>query len=126
VWTRTWYTKAGWTRRVADVFTGEELSFKIRDENHVDAGDQPTSPTPLGEDDVAAPTDLISSAVSNISPKMTRFQDWETQLVPTANGRIYFRYAGKGQPILLLHGVPQHSVRQYIARGFTQCATLTS
>ncbi|EXJ65011.1 hypothetical protein A1O7_01350 [Cladophialophora yegresii CBS 114405] len=55
---------------------------------------------------------------------MTRFQDWETQLVPTVNGRIFFRYAGKGQPILLLHGVPQHSLMYHsiapalVSKGF--------
>ncbi|OCT46696.1 alpha/beta hydrolase family protein [Cladophialophora carrionii] len=68
--------------------------------------------------------ELTSSAVSTISLKMTRFQDWETQLVPTANGRIFFRYAGKGQPILLLHGVPQHSLMYHsiapalVSKGF--------
>lgn len=38
------------------------------------------------------------------------FEEWPCQLVKVEHGTIFLRYAGAGPPILLLHGVPQHSV----------------
>lgn len=38
------------------------------------------------------------------------FDDWEYQRVALKDVNIHFRYAGKGPPLLLVHGFPQHSV----------------
>ena len=40
------------------------------------------------------------------------FDDWEYQRVALKDVNIHFRYAGKGPPLLLVHGFPQHSVSE--------------
>ena len=42
--------------------------------------------------------------------KLIPFDDWEHQRVALKDVNIHFRYAGKGAPLLLVHGFPQHSV----------------
>lgn len=38
------------------------------------------------------------------------FEQWPCQQVKVEHGTLFLRYAGAGPSILLLHGVPQHSV----------------
>lgn len=40
------------------------------------------------------------------------FDDWEYQRVALKDVNIHFRWAGKGPPLLLVHGFPQHSVSE--------------
>ncbi|KAF4626395.1 hypothetical protein G7Y89_g11768 [Cudoniella acicularis] len=44
------------------------------------------------------------------SSEPSPFDEWSCQQVPVEHGTIFLRYAGTGQPVLLLHGVPQHSL----------------
>ena len=39
------------------------------------------------------------------------FDSWDLQTVALPDVNIFFRYAGGGPPILLVHGYPQHSIR---------------
>ena len=49
---------------------------------------------------------LLRLAATELIP----FDDWLYQRVALPDVNIYFRYAGTGPPILLVHGYPQHSV----------------
>ena len=49
---------------------------------------------------------LLPLAATDLIP----FDDWLYQRVALPDVNIYFRYAGTGPPILLVHGYPQHSV----------------
>ena len=49
---------------------------------------------------------LLQFAAAELVP----FDDWLYQRVALPDVNIYFRYAGTGPPILLVHGYPQHSV----------------
>ena len=49
---------------------------------------------------------MLQLAVTDLTP----FDDWLYQRVALPEVNIYFRYAGTGPPILLVHGFPQHSV----------------
>ena len=49
---------------------------------------------------------LLQFAATGLIP----FDDWLYQRVALPDVNIYFRYAGTGPPILLVHGYPQHSV----------------
>lgn len=49
---------------------------------------------------------ILQLAVTDLVP----FDDWLYQRVALPDANIYFRYAGTGPPVLLVHGFPQHSV----------------
>ena len=49
---------------------------------------------------------LLHFAAAELIP----FDDWLYQRVALPDVNIYFRYAGTGPPIMLVHGYPQHSV----------------
>ena len=49
---------------------------------------------------------MLQLSVTDLTP----FDDWLYQRVALPDVNIYFRYAGNGPPILLVHGFPQHSV----------------
>ena len=51
---------------------------------------------------------LITSRLA--STDLVPFDDWLYQRVALPDVNIYFRYAGTGPPILLVHGFPEHSV----------------
>lgn len=55
---------------------------------------------------------LILSILSTCSV-IVPFDQWEHQRVQLKDVNIYFRYAGSGSPILLVHGVPQYSVNRH-------------
>lgn len=38
------------------------------------------------------------------------WDDWDHGRVQLSNVSIHFRYAGKGPPLVLVHGNPQHTV----------------
>lgn len=50
---------------------------------------------------------ILQLAATDLVP----FDDWLYQRVDLPDVNIYFRYAGTGPPVLLVHGYPQHSVR---------------
>jgi len=56
--------------------------------------------------------------------ELSTFEDWPCQQVKVEHGTIFLRYAGSGQPVLLLHGVPQHSLMYHtiapilVSKGF--------
>lgn len=50
---------------------------------------------------------ILQLAATDLVP----FDDWLYQRVALPDVNIYFRYAGTGPPVLLVHGYPQHSVR---------------
>lgn len=50
---------------------------------------------------------LLPFAAADLIP----FDNWEYQRVALKDVNIFFRYAGTGPPILLVHGFPQHSVK---------------
>ena len=56
---------------------------------------------------------LAASAAVTVATQQN-FYDWPHQRVALANSSIHFRYAGSGPPVLLVHGVPEHSVSQHI------------
>ena len=49
---------------------------------------------------------MLQLAITDLTP----FDDWLYQKVALPDVNIYFRYAGTGPPVLLVHGFPQHSV----------------
>ena len=49
---------------------------------------------------------MLQLAITDPTP----FDDWLYQRVALPDVNIYFRYAGTGPPVLLVHGFPQHSV----------------
>ena len=49
---------------------------------------------------------MLQLAITDLTP----FDDWLYQKVALPDVTIYFRYAGTGPPVLLVHGFPQHSV----------------
>lgn len=57
---------------------------------------------------VAASLALLS--FFQISRAQENFYDWKHQRVALPNSSIHLRYAGSGPPLLLIHGVPEHSV----------------
>jgi haloacetate dehalogenase len=62
---------------------------------------------------------------------MTTWTDFQPATVPVGDTTIFVRHAGRGQPLLLLHGFPQthrmwHAVAPALAEAFTVvCADLT-
>ena len=53
---------------------------------------------------------LLSVLLRLAATELIPFDDWLYQRVALPDANIYFRYAGTGPPILLVHGYPQHSV----------------
>ena len=53
---------------------------------------------------------FLSFILQLASTDLTPFDDWLGQKVVLPDVNIYFRYAGTGPPVLLVHGFPQHSV----------------
>ena len=49
---------------------------------------------------------ILQLATTDLTP----FDDWLYQRVALPDVNIYFRYAGTGPPVLLVHGYPEHSV----------------
>lgn len=49
---------------------------------------------------------ILQLAVTDLVP----FDDWLGQRVALPDVNVFFRYAGTGPPVLLVHGYPQHSV----------------
>ena len=55
---------------------------------------------------------LLSSIILQLAATdLVPFDDWLYQRVALPDVNIYFRYAGTGPPVLLVHGYPEHSVR---------------
>lgn len=54
---------------------------------------------------------LISYGGPTLAQDLQGFNSWAHQRVALNNSSIHFRYAGSGPPVLLVHGVPEHSVR---------------
>ena len=54
---------------------------------------------------------LLSVVLQFVRSDLVPFDDWLYQRVALPDVNIYFRYAGTGPPVLLVHGYPQHSVR---------------
>ncbi|KAF2798062.1 alpha/beta-hydrolase [Melanomma pulvis-pyrius CBS 109.77] len=58
------------------------------------------------------------------SSKVSPFEEWSCQQVKVKHGTVFLRYAGTGRPVLLLHGVPQHSLMYHtigpelVSKGF--------
>ena len=40
----------------------------------------------------------------------TEWKDWQHGRIRSQDVQIHFKYAGKGPPVFLVHGFPQHSV----------------
>ena len=53
---------------------------------------------------------LLSILLRLAATDLVPFDNWLYQRVALPDVNIYFRYAGTGPPILLVHGYPQHSV----------------
>ena len=53
---------------------------------------------------------LLAILLQFAATELVPFDDWLYQRVALPDVNIYFRYAGTGPPILLVHGYPQHSV----------------
>ena len=53
---------------------------------------------------------LLSLIFQLVATDLVPFDDWLYQRVALPDVNIYFRYAGTGPPVLLVHGFPQHSV----------------
>ena len=54
---------------------------------------------------------VVAITLASTFAALIPFDSWEHQRVPLEDVNIHFRYAGKGPPLMLVHGVPQHSVR---------------
>jgi pimeloyl-ACP methyl ester carboxylesterase len=55
----------------------------------------------------------LQAAVSNTAAPATavnRIEEWKTGRVQVGNVALFYRYAGNGPPLVLLHGWPQHSL----------------
>lgn len=53
---------------------------------------------------------LLSILLQLAATDLVPFDDWLYQRVALPDVNIYFRYAGTGPPVLLVHGYPEHSV----------------
>ena len=53
---------------------------------------------------------LLSLILQLVTTDLVPFDDWLYQRVALPDANIFFRYAGTGPPVLLVHGYPQHSV----------------
>lgn len=53
---------------------------------------------------------LLSTILQLAATDLIPFDDWLYQRVALPDVNIYFRYAGTGPPVLLVHGYPEHSV----------------
>ena len=53
----------------------------------------------------------VLSTCTSVIASIVPFDEWEHQRVLLKDVNIHFRYAGKGPPLLLVHGFPQYSVR---------------
>ena len=58
---------------------------------------------------------LLSILTQRAATDLVPFDDWLYQRVALPDVNIYFRYAGTGPPVLLVHGFPQHSVTAPLA-----------
>ena len=52
----------------------------------------------------------LSIILRLVATDLIPFDDWLYQRVALQDVNIYFRYAGTGPPVLLVHGFPEHSV----------------
>lgn len=53
---------------------------------------------------------LLSTILQLAATDLIPFDDWLYQRVALPDVNIYFRYAGTGPPVLLVHGYPEHSL----------------
>ena len=53
---------------------------------------------------------LFSLLLPFVTAALVPFDDWGSQRVALKDANIFFRYAGNGPPVMLVHGYPQHSV----------------
>lgn len=61
-------------------------------------------------DVVSPPNSALTLVFVPAESALIPFDEWPHQRVALNDVNIHFRYAGKGPPILLIHGVPEHSV----------------
>lgn len=53
---------------------------------------------------------LLACRLVVCQQRLQSFDDWAHQRVALSNCSIHFRRAGSGPPVLLIHGVPEHSI----------------